>query len=445
MPRALPTRRRLRPRRGPRAFTPFPSPAPHPMDKVTQALFSAEYERFVQHDGAALTRLDETLRPLFRQHFLRVDVPQVQRRVRALGELPDAPAVDSHYLHTFGVRGVMRYGLTNGVTIYKLPVFSFQMSDWKDHWTAAYLIVGRTTLSLVDPGTHLSEASLRQALEVVSAVYHQPVRLEDVQHIVITHAHFDHFGGLAFAGPASGAQVWAHEWDARTISNYADEVQAGRVRITEFLHRAGMEGGEIGTFMKMHELGKQIFPGHPVHHAFGDGARIVEDYEVIHAPGHCPGLSCIRVGDILLLGDQVLNNVTPHQFPKIYKSGSGLHNYLNSLIKVAARSEGLRLGLPSHYGDIADVEARAMEIVHEHHQRIADLLKDLHAPKSLQEITSDYYRFRRGRDLAGYEQLLALEEIGAHVEYMIENLGLVRVANPGEAAGNGIVRYERVA
>jgi glyoxylase-like metal-dependent hydrolase (beta-lactamase superfamily II) len=413
------------------------------MDKITQALYAAEYARFVQQDAAALQRLDADLLPLFRQHFLRADVPQVQRRVRSLKELPAQPAVDSHYLHTYGVRGVMRYPLTTGAVIYKLPVFSFAMNDWKDHWTCAYLIAGRHTLTLVDPGTHLSEASLREALEVVGTVYHLPVRLEDVEHIVITHAHFDHFGGLGFALPASGAQVWAHEWDARTISNYPEELVLGRKRIQEFLHRAGMPDGEIGGFMQMHELGKQIFPGCPVDHAFHDGERIVEDYEVIHAPGHCPGLSCIRVGDILLLGDQVLNNVTPHQFPKIYKSGSGLLNYLNSLIKVAARSDGLRLGLPSHYGDIADVEARSMEIMSEHNHRIADLLKDLDAPKSLQQITSDYFRYRRGRELAGYEQLLALEEIGAHVEYMIETLGMLRVANPAEADGGGVARYER--
>jgi hypothetical protein len=29
------------------------------------------------------------------------------------------------------------------------------------------------------------------------------------------------------------------------------------------------------------------------------------------------------------------------------------------------------------------------------------------------------------------------------VEYMIETLGVLRVANPAEAAGNGVVRYER--
>ncbi len=415
------------------------------MDKITQTLYAAEFDRFVRQDAAALLRLDDALLPLFRKHFLRADIPGVQRRVRSLRELPAEPPVDSHYLNTHGIRGVMRYPVTTGAVIYKLPVFSFEMNDWKDHWTAAYLIVARETLTLVDPGTHLSEASLLEALQVVAHVYHEPVRLQDVQHIVITHAHFDHFGGLSYALPASGAQVWAHEWDARTISNYPDEVLAGRERIAAFLHTAGMDPAEIGGYMKMHEIGKQIFPGAPVHHAYRDGDRIVEDFEVIHTPGHCPGLSCIRVGDVLLLGDQVLNNVTPHQFPKIYKSGSGLLNYLNSLIKVAARSDGLRLGLPSHYGDIPDVERRAMEIMGEHNQRIADLLKDLDRPKSLAQITSDYFRYRRGRELAGYEQLLALEEIGAHVEYMIETLGVLRVAKAAGSAGNGVVLYERAA
>ncbi len=238
-----------------------------------------------------------------------------------------------------------------------------------------------------------------------------------------------------------------HEWDARTVSSYPAQVLEGRRRIARFLRRAGMPEADIGAFMRMHDEGKGDFPGYPVQHAYRDGERIVEDYEVIHTPGHCPGLSCVRVGDVMLLGDHVLNDVSPHQFPKIYTSGSGLLNYLNSLIKVAARSEGVRLGLPSHYGDIADIERRTMEIMSEHNQRITDLLKDLHRPKTLCQITEDYFRYRRGRELAGYERLLALEEIGAHMEYMIETLGIVRLENGGHPADDdeALALYRRTA
>ncbi|NIR96610.1 MAG: MBL fold metallo-hydrolase, partial [Gammaproteobacteria bacterium] len=45
----------------------------------------------------------------------------------------------------------------------------------------------------MDPGTHLSGDSLHEALEVVRTVYGEQITLQDVEHIVITHAHFDHF------------------------------------------------------------------------------------------------------------------------------------------------------------------------------------------------------------------------------------------------------------
>jgi glyoxylase-like metal-dependent hydrolase (beta-lactamase superfamily II) len=417
------------------------------MNKILQTLHAAEFERFVRGQPGALENLESRLLPLFRQHFLRVDVPQIQRRVRSLMELPAHPPIDSHYLLTFGVRGVVRYPVRQGEVIYKIPVFSFEMNAWKDHWTAAYLVVGRHSLTLVDPGTHLSEASLREGLEVVGAVYGQPLRLEDIEHVVITHAHFDHFGGLSYLLPATRARVWVHEWDAHTISHYPAEVVQGQQHIARFLRQSGMPEADVGTYMKMHDEGKQDFPGFPVQQAFVDGERIIEGYEVIHTPGHCPGLSCLRIGDLMLLGDHVLNAVTPHQFPKIYTSGSGLKNYLNSLIKIASRSEGMRLGLPSHYGDVADIEGRALEIMNDHNQRLADLFKDLARPRTLMEITDDYFRYRRGRELAGYEQLLALEEIGAHMEYLMETLGIVRIAgeNGGAGAEEGVLYYEKVA
>jgi len=415
------------------------------MNRIEQALFQAEYDCFVRGDSATLKRLAEDLMPLFKDHFLRVDVPGIQRRVRSLKELPSRPPIDSHYLLTHGIRGVVRYPISTGEVIYKIPVFSFEMNDWKDHWTSVYLVLGAQTLTLVDTGTHLSEESLREGLEVVRTVYGEGIALEDIEHIVITHAHFDHFGGLNYTIPASQAKLWVHEWDAHTLSNYPVEVAKGQKRIARFLHQAGQPPDEVDSFIQMHDIGKQSFPGFAVQEAFIDGQRIVEDFEVIHTPGHCPGLSCIRVGDVLLLGDQVLNHVTPHQFPKIYTSGSGLLNYLNSLIKVASHAEEVRLGLPSHYGDVPDIEARVMEIMNEHNQRIADLMKDFSRPKTLADVTEDYYRFRKGRELEGYERLLALEEIGAHVEYMIENLGILRVAagSPGQGDDDQVVLYEK--
>ena len=417
------------------------------MDKVNQTLFQAEFRKFVLRDAGALDPLDASLMSLFKAHHLRLDIPAIQRRVRTLRDLPQRPALDSQYLTAFGVRGVVRYPLSNGDVVYKIPVFSFPMNDFKDHWTATYLVLSKNAATLVDTGTHRSEESLREGLQVVREFYGEPVSLEQMDQVVITHAHFDHFGGLAFALTPGRTQLYVHEWDAQTLSNYPEEVVRGRERIRSFLVQSGMPDPEIETLMKMHGDPKRSVSGFPVHRAFVDGERIIADFEIIHTPGHCPGLSCIRVGDIMLLGDQVLNDVTPHQFPKIYTSGSGLKNYLNSLVKISARSEDVRIGLPSHYGDIPDIEGRAREIMAEHDQRIVDLVKDMDKPKSLYQITNDYYRYRRGREIGGYEQLLALEEIGAHIEHMQETLGIVHQvpANGGGDASSRepVLLYQR--
>ncbi|MBI3992751.1 MAG: MBL fold metallo-hydrolase [Candidatus Lambdaproteobacteria bacterium] len=414
------------------------------MDKIEQALYRAEYAKFVAGDGGAVARLEEELPELFRKFWLRVDIPSVRRRTRSLAELPPAPPVDAHYMTTFGVRGVVRYPLTSGETVYKIPVFSFAMNDWKDHWTTTYLVVGRKgSLTLIDAGSHLSEDSLREGLAVVSGYYGERLSMADIDNVVITHAHFDHFGGLRYLMAQAQPRLWVHQWDAHTVAEFPREVLKGREQILRFLQQSGMPDKEIAGFMELHGAYKQDFPGYAVTDPFEDGQRIIEEFEVVHTPGHCPGLSCLRVGDVMMLGDHVLNDVSPHQFPKIYTSGSGLLNYFNSLVKICARSEKVRLGLPSHYGDIPDVEARAMQIMAEHNQRIADIIKDLDRPKTLYEVSNDYYEYRRGREIRGYDSLLALEEIGAHLEYMIETLGIVRVDNHAAAARDGaeVVRY----
>lgn len=406
------------------------------MDKIIQTLFQAEYNKFINKNSQAVAALEDQLMELFQKYWLRTDIPAIRRRVRSLEGLSESPPLDTHYLQEFGVRGVVRYPLTSGQTIYKIPIFSFPMSDWKDHWTTVYLIMGKNTCSLVDTGSSKSEESLQEGLEVVREFYGESVYLEDIDNIIITHAHSDHFGGLQFMMPKSSAKLWVHDWDVTTIAEFPNEVIKGQKQIQRFLKQSGMPAEKVTRFMEMHGSHKRNFPGYPVTHPFQDGEQIVEDYEVIHTPGHCPGLSCIRVGDVMFLGDQVLNDVSPHQFPKIYTSGSGLLNYFNSLIKISAHSEPIRVGLPSHYGDIPDIETRAMEIMWEHNQRIADIMKDLGEPKPLYQISNDYYRYRRGRELHGYDNLLALEEIGAHLEFMIETLKIVKVTNPSAVGKN---------
>ena len=89
--------------------------------------------------------------------------------------------------------------------------------------------------------------------------------------ILLTHAHFDHTGGVA-------------------------ELHAALPDVPVFLHPADAA-----------RLGSQVFPpiGAPtVPYGDGDVVKLGDlDIQVLHTPGHTPGGVCLLVGDALFTGD----------------------------------------------------------------------------------------------------------------------------------------------
>ena len=49
-------------------------------------------------------------------------------------------------------------------------------------------------------------------------------RCSDIERIIITHGHIDHFGGLAFVKTQAEAEVGIHELDRRVLTNYEERV-----------------------------------------------------------------------------------------------------------------------------------------------------------------------------------------------------------------------------
>jgi glyoxylase-like metal-dependent hydrolase (beta-lactamase superfamily II) len=105
-------------------------------------------------------------------------------------------------------------------------------------------------------------------------------RVEQLRHIVLTHAHRSHLGGLAELKRASGATIYAHEWEADII---AGDREAQRV--------SPAPRGPWGAYP--FQLGLAIGRGAGAPPAIVDrtlrhGDR-VGPVEVLHAPGHTPG------------------------------------------------------------------------------------------------------------------------------------------------------------
>jgi glyoxylase-like metal-dependent hydrolase (beta-lactamase superfamily II) len=115
---------------------------------------------------------------------------------------------------------VQKFLSRGGIRVYGMPVETFP-----GHVNNIYLIVDGDTLTLVDvgSGTDESVAGLRARIEEVRQRFGERISLDDVRHVVITHAHIDHFGWVGHFTRETGAvsrsassslpRTWAFSWN----------------------------------------------------------------------------------------------------------------------------------------------------------------------------------------------------------------------------------------
>jgi glyoxylase-like metal-dependent hydrolase (beta-lactamase superfamily II) len=189
--------------------------------------------------------------------------------------------------------------------------------------------------------------------------------------------------------------------------------------------------------MGVYLFAKGIYHSTPVQVILEEGNPIA-GLTVYHVPGHCPGQVCLRVDDILLTADHVLSHTTPHQAPESITLNMGLGHYLDSLDRIAALP-GIRLALGGHEGPMHNLQGRIAAIKRFHQDRLQQVLAICEHPQSIAEISRTLFG-----DVSSYHVLLALEETGAHVEYLyqcgeLQATNLVEI----EREANPVILYQR--
>ena len=130
---------------------------------------------------------------------------------------------------------------------------------------------------------------------------------------------------------------------------------------------------------------------------------------------------------MLLTSDHVLARITPHQFPQAITPFAGLEHYFHSLSKMR-KLDGINFALGGHEEPIWDLRARIDAIALFHRDRLARVIDLCREPQTVVQVSQSLFG-----DQDGYSRILALDEAGAHVEYL-HQLGQLSIANLDDVA-----------
>lgn len=205
-----------------------------------------------------------------------------------------------------------------------------------------YLIEEGGKLVLVDAGAPKDWALFGQAIRELGR------ELDDLDAVLLTHAHTDHTGFAEQARSTAGARVWVHEQDVQMARTGKVGPRDGKT--SAYLLR----GAFWRTLVILSRLGAtKIIPIREVS-GFTDGERldVPGKPRVVHAPGHTDGSAAIWLEDrrILFTGDVLCtqNAYTGRTGPQIMPSG--LNSDTGQALASLDRLDGIGadLLLPGH-------------------------------------------------------------------------------------------------
>ena len=317
---------------------------------------------------------------------------------------------------------------SGGAKIYRVPLQAFP-----NFWACVYLVQKNGNIYLIDSGSG-TDSSHEDLLNGLNQAGFQP---SDITHILLTHAHIDHYGGLSKLHPLSNAQIGCHELDVQTVAHHEARLALITRRLVSFLTESGLSDETCDQLLGIYRFTKAIYHSVPVDFTYEAYDMRLGPFEMIHLPGHCPGHVAIRLDEVIFCGDMVVEGVTPHLSPESINPYSGLDHYLESLTKLEHWAKGSRLILNGHDDAITDLPAHIEATYQNILRRMSKALQALSEPVTIAEVCTAVYG-----QTGGYSQLLVMEKTGAYIEYFYEH-GMIEITNTGEVEGGLPARYRK--
>lgn len=254
--------------------------------------------------------------------------------------------------------------VADGIHLVKCP--------WSTYFVSSCIIVG-DSIALVDVGSKESpEAAIYPYLRSLGR---EP---SEISHILLTHAHHDHCGGVAPIGRETKCRVGVHELGKPFLEgpSLIDKHLRGRFPTLFSDSMADFEAVEVGI-------------------AFRDGDRIDLDgreLKVLHVPGHSPGSSCLVDEDrgVYICGDSIQGR--GDRRPLIFHSST---EYLESMRRLL--EEPIEIMVNGHpfppFGEAVLRDAESLEhvrqsliAIEELRELVLDILETAARPMSIRGI-----------------------------------------------------------
>jgi glyoxylase-like metal-dependent hydrolase (beta-lactamase superfamily II) len=286
----------------------------------------------------------------------------------------------------------------------------------------AYLIED-SPLTLVDSGPNSAKAmdELEQAL---TARGHA---VEDVELLIVTHQHIDHFGLASILARRSGAEVAALDRLAPYLAHFGEQAESDDLFAQRTMLRHGIPAEIVTALRAVSASFRAWGSAVEVTRPLADGAELrLRDRKlrVLHRPGHSPSDTVFldEPRSILLAGDHLIKHISSN--PLLARplgaapdfSGprpQALVTYISSLQKT--RAMDLSLVLPGHGQPILDHVGLIDERLRLHRRR-AEKIRGLIAsrPRTAHEIAQELWG-----NVAVTQAYLTLSEVLGHVDLLL--------------------------
>jgi glyoxylase-like metal-dependent hydrolase (beta-lactamase superfamily II) len=297
-------------------------------------------------------------------------------------------------------------------------------------------VLGQGPLTLIDTGPKFpgSFESLEQQLKSIGFAW------RDVERIVVTHGHIDHFGLVVMIRKAAGHDIpcYIHADDLWRLSRGFIEQGMWSEEAEQFSAFAGIPAAAVKQMKQRSDFFKVLCD--PVDDALpiqdGDVFR-GSDFELrlIHTPGHSPGSCCLfeQETGVLFSGDTLIKHITPNPFHETNRSRlsdpayKSLKAYRLSLQKLEQLP--VRATFPAHGECIPDLK-KLIEGYRAHHDQRSEQIRKalMDSRRCLYELVREVFP-----TIKEAEVFLGVSEVFVHLELLIE-AGQVVVVDEGPPA-----------